>query len=118
MTDRRIADAALQCLALAILAIVVMVLVGTGRQERQALELTGRRSLLEAPVVPEAQRADETKSGAVETKADAPYVGNTRSHKFHRDSCRYAGCANCTAKFKTREEAVRAGYAPGGCCDP
>jgi len=49
---------------------------------------------------------------------DAPYVGNTNSHKFHRSSCRYAGCANCTAKFRTRDEALLSGYSPGGCCDP
>jgi len=48
----------------------------------------------------------------------AAYVGNTNSHKFHRGSCRYAGCPNCTARFKTREEALKAGYAPGGCCSP
>jgi methylphosphotriester-DNA--protein-cysteine methyltransferase len=53
-----------------------------------------------------------------EMKIDAAYVGNTRSHKFHSSHCRYAGCANCSAKFKTREEAIEAGYAPGGCCNP
>ena len=51
-------------------------------------------------------------------KSEEAYSGNTRSRKFHRGSCRYAGCANCTAKFKTRQEAIDAGYAPGGCCRP
>lgn len=51
-------------------------------------------------------------------KTLAPYVGNIKSHKFHRASCRYATCPNCAAKFKTRQEAIDAGYAPGGCCDP
>ena len=112
MTDRRIADTALQCLALAILAILVMVLAGTGKQEREAVEPSRGLALqAPAPVVAEAPRAEET-------KVDTPYVGNTNSHKFHRDSCRYAGCANCTAKFKTREEAIQAGYQPGGCCNP
>jgi len=46
------------------------------------------------------------------------YSGNTRSRKFHRASCRYASCANCTAKFKSRQEAIDAGYVPGGCCKP
>lgn len=46
------------------------------------------------------------------------YVGNTNTHKFHRSTCRYAGCKNCTARFKTRKEAIEAGYRPGGCCDP
>jgi hypothetical protein len=52
------------------------------------------------------------------SKTLAPYAGNIKSRKFHRGSCRYATCANCAAKFKTREEAIKAGYAPGGCCDP
>ena len=55
-------------------------------------------------------------------KADPPpvtrYAGNTESYKFHRMACKYAGCANCTAKFETREDAIKAGYKPGGCCDP
>lgn len=52
------------------------------------------------------------------TKIASAYVGNIRSHKFHRSSCRYAGCANCTAKFRSRDEAIAAGYVPGGCCSP
>jgi metal binding Ada-like protein len=48
----------------------------------------------------------------------AAFTGNTGSRKFHRASCRYASCKNCTAKFDTRREAIDAGYVPGGCCDP
>ena len=47
-----------------------------------------------------------------------PYAGNTRSKKFHRETCQYYACTNCTAKFRTREEAIEAGYTPGGCCRP
>lgn len=57
-------------------------------------------------------------SAGREEKIDAAFTGNTNSRKFHRASCRYAGCKNCTAKFQSRREAVEAGYAPGGCCDP
>ena len=59
-------------------------------------------------------------SGGRETAraVSAAFVGNTNSHKFHRNSCRYAGCANCKAKFNSRNEAIEAGYAPGGCCKP
>lgn len=46
------------------------------------------------------------------------YVGNTNTHRFHRQSCHYAGCPNCTAKFASRDEAIAAGFRPGGCCDP
>lgn len=46
------------------------------------------------------------------------YSGNTNSRKFHRASCRYASCGNCTAKFESRQQAIDAGYVPGGCCKP
>lgn len=46
------------------------------------------------------------------------YVGNTKSHVFHKLSCRYAGCKNCTKVFSSRDEAIAAGYRPGGCCHP
>jgi methylphosphotriester-DNA--protein-cysteine methyltransferase len=49
---------------------------------------------------------------------DAAYVGNTRSRKFHKGSCHYAGCANCTAKFESRDDAIAAGYVPAKCCKP
>lgn len=52
------------------------------------------------------------------TTVEASYVGNTNTYKFHRMSCRYATCKNCTAKFVSREEAIAAGFRPGGCCDP
>jgi methylphosphotriester-DNA--protein-cysteine methyltransferase len=60
----------------------------------------------------------EPTSAPRKSSKTAPYVGNTNTHKFHRTSCRYASCANCTAKFKSREEAIAAGYVPGGCCNP
>jgi hypothetical protein len=52
------------------------------------------------------------------TPAAANYVGNTNTHKFHRMTCRYASCKNCTVHFATRDEALAAGFRPGGCCDP
>jgi hypothetical protein len=52
------------------------------------------------------------------TTNEAAYSGNVSSRKFHRGSCRYASCKNCTAKFGSRKEAIDAGYTPGGCCDP
>lgn len=50
--------------------------------------------------------------------AKTAYVGNIKSKKFHRLSCRYADCTNCKAKFATREEAIEAGFDPCGICDP
>lgn len=49
---------------------------------------------------------------------EALYAGNTSTHRFHQLSCRYASCPNCTARFATRDEALGAGFRPGGCCDP
>ena len=49
---------------------------------------------------------------------ESSYVGNVNSHKFHRQTCSYASCMNCTARFATRDEALAAGFRPGGCCDP
>ena len=46
------------------------------------------------------------------------YHGNIKSKKFHRPSCRYYNCRNCTAIFHSREEAIRAGYEPCGQCKP
>lgn len=46
------------------------------------------------------------------------YAGNTHTKKFHKKSCRYYSCSNCTAKFATRDEALAAGYSPCGTCDP
>ncbi len=46
------------------------------------------------------------------------YHGNRRSRVFHAPWCRYYNCKNCTVVFRSREEAARAGYKPGGHCNP
>lgn len=70
----------------------------------------------------EARKHGYRPCGVCEPGDEAPraetYSGNTSSRKFHRGSCRQASCANCTAKFDTRQEAIDAGYVPGGCCRP
>src|SRR5262245_7355938 len=58
-----------------------------------------------------------TGSSAPQPKSES-VVGNTQSHVFHRLSCRYSSCKNCTATFKSRQEAIDAGYRPGACCNP
>ena len=55
---------------------------------------------------------------AVQPPSTGPYHGNVRSHVFHKPSCRYYNCKNCTAVFQTREAAIAAGYRPGGICKP
>jgi micrococcal nuclease len=46
------------------------------------------------------------------------YHGNVRSKIFHKPSCRYYNCKNCTREFTSREEAVAAGFRPCGICKP
>ena len=51
-------------------------------------------------------------------ETDYRYSGNTDSKIFHRQGCRYYGCGACTAKFKTRDDAIQAGYRPCKTCKP
>jgi hypothetical protein len=48
------------------------------------------------------------------------YVGNVKSYKLHKIDCRWAKRCfkNCKAKFKTREEAIAAGFEPCKVCKP
>jgi len=46
------------------------------------------------------------------------YQGNVKSRVFHAPWCRNFGCQNCTLEFHTRQEAIDAGFRPGGCCKP
>ena len=54
----------------------------------------------------------------VQRGRDIVYRGNAKSKVFHSPSCRYYSCKNCTVVFRSREEAIRAGYRPGGHCRP
>ena len=46
------------------------------------------------------------------------YHGNIKSKKFHKNTCQYFNCKNCTKVFKTRDEAMKAGYEPCKICKP
>lgn len=48
------------------------------------------------------------------------YIGNKNTHKFHRPDCYWAQkiAPHNRVMFKTREEAVKAGYAPCKVCKP
>jgi len=46
------------------------------------------------------------------------YHGNVRSHVFHKPGCSGYNCKNCSAIFRTRQEAIEAGYRPCGNCKP
>lgn len=55
---------------------------------------------------------------AVSKEGATSYHGNVNSHIFHRPGCRFYDCKNCIATFKSREEAIRAGFKPCGVCSP
>jgi len=46
------------------------------------------------------------------------YHGNFKSRVFHSSECENYNCKNCTVVFKTREDAIKAGYKPCGKCRP
>jgi len=46
------------------------------------------------------------------------YHGNVGSQVFHKPGCKYYDCKGCTASFKSRDEAVKAGYKPCKVCNP
>ena len=47
-----------------------------------------------------------------------PYRANVKTMKFHHAGCEYYNCKNCVAVFRTRQEAISAGYAPCKVCKP
>lgn len=52
--------------------------------------------------------------------AEAAYVGNVKSLKFHYEDCRWAKKMKEENKvyFETREEALEQGYVSCGSCNP
>jgi|GEM_PF-1592425 len=44
--------------------------------------------------------------------------GNPDNQVFHAAGCRYYDSPGCTARFRRREDAVRAGYRPCKVCHP
>lgn len=46
------------------------------------------------------------------------YVGNKKSHKFHKTTCSYLPDSQNQRRFKSRDSAIAAGYEPCGKCNP
>lgn len=64
--------------------------------------------------------ADKTdvKKPVDSAKPDAKvvYYGNAKSKAFHTQDCKdYKNCKNCTEKFASKEDAVKAGYKAHNC---
>lgn len=72
------------------------------------------------PIAPwDFRRGKKTVTGQTQTdRKSLTYHGNVKSKKFHRPSCRYYNCGNCTATFNSRGEAIQAGYVPCKICRP
>ncbi len=56
----------------------------------------------------------------VNAKKEFPYYGSRKSNIFHRPDCRYAKRIKSgnVVGFRSREEAVSAGYVPCKVCNP
>ncbi|MBA7680632.1 hypothetical protein ES703_88953 [subsurface metagenome] len=53
-----------------------------------------------------------------EEKGGIIYHGNVKSKVFHKPGCRYYNCKDCTATFRSRQNAINAGYRPCKICKP
>ena len=98
------------------LAVVLGLVAGSASLSAKETEKKEKKAKAEktekaeaAPAAAEATPAATTPAGAVE------YHGNTQSKKFHAPCSKDYNCKNCTAIFKTKEEAVKAGYTEVKC---
>lgn len=100
-------------------ALCALLLAFAASCEQEVTSVERRVTVTETRVVNAGmQQRQLVAAPAMEEAATAAYSGNTHTYKFHRSSCTYAGCPNCTARFATRDEAIAAGYRPCGTCKP
>jgi len=57
----------------------------------------------------------ETKDKKADPAAKVVYHGNKGSKVFHAPGCKDFNCKNCTEKFASKEDAVKAGYKAHNC---
>ena len=74
-----------------------------------------------------ADKPADAKTPAADVKKETPakkeaapaknvvYHGNVNSKVFHQPGCQHYDCKNCTEKFASKEDAVKAGYKPDKC---
>ena len=60
------------------------------------------------------------KDFASKAQQEVPVIfrGNARSKVFHRPGCKYYNCSGCSVEFRSREEALAAGFKPCRRCSP
>ncbi|MGE5418298.1 MAG: MBL fold metallo-hydrolase [Acidobacteriota bacterium] len=78
--------------------------------EKISIESSKGASLPRAPAVRLNHSADQ--------KSSDRFIGNRRSHKFHKAQCGYLPSSQNRVYFTTRDEAIEAGYSPCGSCHP
>ena len=72
----------------------------------------------DSPIPPWDYRKGKTSTSLTENQLPGSYHGNVSSMVFHRASCKYFNCKNCTVIFDTREKAIKQGFRPCGICKP
>lgn len=95
--------------------------VATAREAHapaQAVVITTERNVppeTAAPMPTAAPKQPQTTAAA-----DAAYIGNRNSMKYHRAGCRYAAQVKAENRicFDSAEQALTAGYTPCGACKP
>ncbi len=60
----------------------------------------------------------KTFTGLSEKTDNTGYIGNTNSKKFHRAECKHLPDEHNRVSFRTRKEALQAGYSPCNLCRP
>ncbi len=63
---------------------------------------------------------EKPEQNIIDTSAEnsGQLLGNTESLVFHNPDCKFSKSKNCTAVFKTKEEAIHEGFKPCGICKP
>ena len=81
---------------------------------------TGKRTIGEKTYYFDSNGVLKTGSGGSSTNVTAAYIGNKNTKKFHRSTCSSVNAMNESNKvgFKTRTEAISAGYTPCKNCNP
>lgn len=62
------------------------------------------------------RNGNSRKSSNVVQGGSGIYHGNIKSHVFHGSGCQHYNCKNCTKVFRSKNEAVNAGYRPHKQC--
>lgn len=115
-------------LSLVALILCVLCVVGRSTKRQIADTVQSKPEMSESSSTPaptERKAAEESNTSSVGTGSKRPegyssdkYIGNKKSHKFHRSMCSYLPDSDNQKTFSSREAAINAGYAPCERCNP